>query len=52
MGENRAEIQRRMTEWRRDFHKYAESKWTEFRTAGKIAEYLTELGIPVLRGRS
>ena len=50
MGENRAEIQRRMIEWRRDFHKYAESKWTEFRTAGKIAEYMTELGIPVLLG--
>lgn len=30
---------------RRDFHKYAESAWLEFRTTSKIAEILEENGI-------
>ena len=37
-------------EWRRDFHKYAESGWTEFRTAAVIAEKLYGLGFDVLVG--
>lgn len=35
---------------RRDFHKYAECAWTEFRTASKIAEYLEEIGLEVKLG--
>lgn len=37
-------------EIRRDFHKYAESAWTEFRTTAKIIEFLQERGIQVLYG--
>ncbi|MBU1048656.1 amidohydrolase [Candidatus Bipolaricaulota bacterium] len=36
---------------RRDFHKHAESGWTEFRTASLIAQRLTGLGYEVLSGR-
>ena len=36
---------------RRDFHKHAESGWTEFRTAAVIAQRLTELGFEVRSGR-
>lgn len=46
----RMEVQNQLVTWRRDFHKYAESKWREFRTAGKIAEHLDNLGIPVILG--
>ncbi len=35
---------------RRDFHKHAESGWTEFRTAALIAQRLTGLGFEVLTG--
>ncbi len=35
---------------RRDFHKYAESAWTEFRTAAIVADTLSELGYQVLAG--
>lgn len=35
---------------RRDFHKYAESGWTEFRTASIVARILEELGYEVLVG--
>lgn len=35
---------------RRDFHKYAESAWTEFRTASKIAKFLDDLGYEVRLG--
>lgn len=35
---------------RRDFHKYAESGWTEFRTTSKIAERLQGLGYKVYLG--
>lgn len=36
---------------RRDFHKHAESAWTEFRTASIIAQQLTDLGYEVKLGR-
>ena len=36
---------------RRDFHKHAESGWTEFRTASLIAQRLTGLGFDVLSGK-
>lgn len=35
---------------RRDFHKYAELGWFEFRTTSKIMEFLKERGIPVFCG--
>ncbi|SDF48280.1 amidohydrolase [Sporolituus thermophilus] len=35
---------------RRDFHRYAETAWTEFRTASIVADVLTELGYEVLIG--
>ncbi|MEN6369180.1 MAG: amidohydrolase [Thermotogota bacterium] len=37
---------------RRDFHRYAESGWTEFRTSSLIARRLDRLGFEVLTGRS
>lgn len=37
---------------RRDFHQYAESGWTEFRTSSLIARRLERLGFEVLAGRS
>jgi len=36
---------------RRDFHRYAESGWTEFRTSSLIARRLERLGFKVLAGR-
>lgn len=44
------ELQSKLIEYRRDFHKYAEVKWTEFRTSSKVAEKLLELGIEVKMG--
>ena len=35
---------------RRDFHRYAEAAWTEFRTASLVADKLTQLGYAVLTG--
>ena len=37
---------------RRDFHKYPETGWLEMRTSTKIAEYLTNLGMEVLTGKT
>lgn len=34
---------------RRDFHKYPELGYQEFRTSGMIAEYLSSLGLEVTR---
>ena len=36
-----------MTERRRDFHRYPETGWTEFRTTAKIADVLEALGYAV-----
>jgi len=36
---------------RRDFHKYAEAGWCEFRTTSVIAEFLSNLGYDVKVGR-
>lgn len=35
---------------RRDFHTYAETAWTEFRTTSKILEFLQKKGVPVVFG--
>ena len=47
MAEN---MEDRLVERRRDFHKYAESGWFEMRTSSLIARRLTELGYEVLTG--
>lgn len=36
--------------FRRDFHKYPEAGWTEFRTTSKIIDFLTSQGIPIKYG--
>lgn len=45
------DLARRVVEMRRDFHRFPELGLTEFRTAGKIAARLEELGIEVRTGR-
>jgi len=45
------EIAEKIISYRRDFHKYPEVGWTEFRTASKIARRLEELGFDVKLGR-
>ena len=45
-----AEIESKVIEWRRDFHKYPELSNREFKTAEKIAEHLRSLGIEVETG--
>lgn len=40
-------LEQEMIERRRDFHKYPEAAWTEFRTASIVADTLTELGFEV-----
>jgi len=44
------EIEPLLLNYRRDFHKYPEVGWTEFRTAAKIAEKLMDLGYTVKTG--
>ncbi len=42
-------VSTQLINWRRDFHKYAESGWLEMRTTSKIAEALAQMGYePVL----
>ncbi|ATW26153.1 amidohydrolase [Candidatus Formimonas warabiya] len=44
------EIEPLLVQYRRNFHKYPEAGWTEFRTAAKITEILLELGYSVKLG--
>lgn len=44
-------LEDKLISYRRDFHKYAETGWLEFRTASLIAKRLTELGYDVLVGK-
>lgn len=46
------EMRGRLIAIRREFHKYAETGWTEFRTTARIAEILEGLGFKVSGGRS
>jgi aminobenzoyl-glutamate utilization protein A len=46
-----AEIEREIVGYRRDFHRHAESGWTEFRTASLVARRLSDLGYEVKAGR-
>jgi len=43
-------LQDEMVKLRRDFHRYAETGWTEFRTASIVARHLENLGFEVLVG--
>lgn len=43
-------MQNTIIERRRDFHRYAETGWTEFRTASVVADVLSKLGYEVLTG--
>jgi len=44
-------IEEKMIEWRRDFHRYPEVGWTEFRTASIIADRLVKLGFEISIGK-
>jgi aminobenzoyl-glutamate utilization protein A len=44
------DIADKLIEYRRDFHKHAESGWTEFRTTSIIAKKLKELGYEIKMG--
>ncbi len=44
------QLKQETIELRRDFHRYPEAAWTEFRTAAIVAERLQELGYEVLCG--
>ncbi len=44
------ERKEKLLHYRRDFHKHAETAWTEFRTASIVADTLTGLGYEVLAG--
>lgn len=43
-------LQQKTVARRRDFHKYPETAWTEFRTASIVADTLTQLGYEVFCG--
>ncbi|EGO65777.1 amidohydrolase [Acetonema longum] len=43
-------VEKKTVERRRDFHKFAESAWTEFRTASIVADTLSSLEYEVLAG--
>jgi aminobenzoyl-glutamate utilization protein A len=45
------ELYPQLQAWRRDFHRYAESGWLEFRTASLVAEELDRLGYQLQLGR-
>ncbi len=44
------DLQQRLVEMRRDFHRYPESGWTEFRTASIVVEKLTGMGYEISYG--
>ena len=44
-------MEQALTALRREFHRYPESGWTEFRTTARIIEELKREGIPVAYGR-
>lgn len=43
-------IEEKLIDYRRDFHKYAESGWNEFRTTSKIIQILEDLGYNLYYG--
>lgn len=46
-----AKLEDKLISYRRDFHKYPEPGWTEFRTASKVAARLNKLGYETKVGR-
>ncbi|VEI77038.1 Indole-3-acetyl-aspartic acid hydrolase [Mannheimia haemolytica] len=40
-----------LIEWRREFHQFPETGWSEFWTTSKIADYLEPLGFEILLGK-
>ncbi len=46
-----ADLRGDLVRWRRDFHRHAETAWTEFRTSAAIARHLAGLGLEVSVGR-
>ncbi|MFC0268907.1 amidohydrolase [Kushneria aurantia] len=47
-----ADLTPQLVAWRRDFHRYPEPGWCEFRTASLVAEELARLGFEVSVGES
>ncbi len=45
------ELENKIINYRRDFHKHAESGWTEFRTSSKVSETLDDLGFDLQLGQ-
>ncbi len=50
IGRSIVELYPELISWRRDFHRYPESGWTEYRTSAKIAERLELWGWKVFLG--
>ncbi|SFH92509.1 aminobenzoyl-glutamate utilization protein A [Tindallia magadiensis] len=50
-GEYDAFLEEKIIAYRREFHRYAESGWREFRTTARIVEVLESLGYHVLSGK-
>ncbi|PJG84275.1 M20 family metallo-hydrolase [Conservatibacter flavescens] len=40
-----------LIQWRREFHRFPETGWSEFWTTSKIADYLEEMGFEILLGQ-
>ena len=49
---NTKQLEQELIALRREFHRYPESAWTEFRTTARIVEELEKLGLPVRYGAS
>ncbi|MEG9546417.1 M20 family metallo-hydrolase [Mannheimia sp. HC-2023] len=41
----------KLIQWRREFHQFPETGWSEFWTTSKIADYLSEIGFDILLGK-
>lgn len=42
--------QQQLIQWRREFHRFPETGWTEFWTTARIADYLEQMGFEILLG--
>lgn len=42
--------QQQLVQWRREFHRFPETGWTEFWTTSRIADYLEQMGFEILFG--
>jgi len=50
LEEKLAEIEKKLVEYRRDFHQYPEPAWTEFRSASKVIKLLEQWGYMIKYG--